>query len=1091
MHQRLLAVFGVAIASVLMPFGQPQIASAASSTPGSTPATSTSPGAYTPVTPYRVCDTRPPGGTVAANQCDNDSTGAGSGAITQGATRVVTVDGVGPVPGVGMGVTAVVVNVTAVTPTKNTYLSVYPDGATNGSKTSNLNPNAGAVLANLVEVGVAADGKIDVYNNMGSTNVVLDVEGYVTATATALYTSATTPVRICDTRAAGGGIAQNRCDQNGLSPIGANQTMTFAVTGGNSPVPATASAVVFNLTAIGPTANTVLTAFAGGITKPNASNLNVAAHANLPNRVIVPVTCAGTTCTVSIWNSVGSVNVAVDVDGWYSATGALFTALSTPARVCDTRFGTQACRKGTVPGGHVLNVDIAGIDGIPVDTGDAGSPVAIVANVTAANATANTYVSVYPGPASTNKPDVSDVNPGPGQTATNLVVVGVGSDGSINLYNNVGGIDLIVDVVGYYATQVVESTGATYSSTIGGPGHAAMYASGMEIVPQGAANAGDIVIADTGNNQVALYTTGGTQVWRVGTEGSGASASNIQFEQPRDVGVDSSGNIYVADNGNGRVMELSPTGTYIRKWKTEVTGTAGAPIGITVSTTTADLPNLPAGQRVYVADGTQSQITVWNTDGTPVSPAAAATITDTTGACALNRMRDAAADAAGNVYVANYESNNIVEFTWNGSAWTCANSFGTKGTQSTTGVCSGNGNGAFKNPYGVAIGTDPYLNGGAGGEAVYVADSNDDCIQEFMPDGTWIANIGGPGIDSQPGTFSQLRRVAVDASGNVWGADLWGNRLVEFSPTALGSYTYDQTLPNPIVPPGMTSTSVFNQVRGIGFDPSGDTVAMDTVNQRVDVFDPSGALINVCGQRGFNDVGDFNWPRGVAVDPVTGDYWIADTKQSDIQILQPITSPVMSGCNSVGYVTQTLGVGLGDVDYPDSIAIAGGYAWVADTRNNRIDSWDVATQAPVNTFGTVGSGPNQFQSPTSVTVDPTTGDVFVADSGNNRVVELSVSNGSVVSTVATYTTGISDPYGAASNGAGLLAVANRNNNQVLVLNESDSSVFATIDGSDVTGGGPTALFDPENVVFGPGGNLYIADTYNDRILVYTISTGGH
>ena len=123
-----------------------------------------------------------------------------------------------------------------------------------------------------------------------------------------------------------------------------------------------------------------------------------------------------------------------------------------------------------------------------------------------------------------------------------------------------------------------------------------------------------------------------------------------------------------------------------------------------------------------------------------------------------------------------------------------------------------------------------------------------------------------------------------------------------------------------------------------------------------------------------------------------------------------------------------------------------------------------------------------------MTVDPTTGDLFVADSGNNRVLELSVSNGMVVSTVATYTSGISDPYGAASNGAGLLAVANRDNHQVLILNESDSSVFATIDGSDVTGGGPTNLDDPENVTFGPGGNLYIADTYNDRILVYTITT---
>src|SRR3984957_981817 len=241
------------------------------------------------------------------------------------------------------------------------------------------------------------------------------------------------------------------------------------------------------------------------------------------------------------------------------------------------------------------------------------------------------------------------------------------------------------------AVQAADPTvTATYQSTIGGPGHATMYASGMEIVPQGAPNAGDVIIADTGNNQVAEYTTTGTQIWRVGTEGTGASATNIQFEQPRDVGVDSAGNIYVADNGNGRVMKLSPTGAYISNWKSEATGTAGAPIGITVSNTTTSLPNLPAGQRVYVADGTKSQITVWNTNGTAVTPAAAATI-NSTGACALNRMRDAAADALGNVYVANYENNNILEFSWNGSAWTCANHFGTKGIATTPGNLRGNG----------------------------------------------------------------------------------------------------------------------------------------------------------------------------------------------------------------------------------------------------------------------------------------------------------------------------------------------------------------------------------------------------------------
>ena len=356
-----------------------------------------------------------------------------------------------------------------------------------------------------------------------------------------------------------------------------------------------------------------------------------------------------------------------------------------------------------------------------------------------------------------------------------------------------------------------------------------------------------------------------------------------------------------------------------------------------------------------------------------------------------------------------------------------------------------------------------------------------------MPNGTWVANIGSPGTDAQTGTFTQLRRVAVDANGNVWGADLWGYRAVEFTRSSSG-YTYSQTLPNPIVPPGNTDTSVFNQVRGIAFDASGDVIAMDSVNQRVDVFTASGTLINMCGQRGFTSTGDFNWPRGVAFDPATGNYWIADTKQSDLQILQPLAV----GCNGLAEF-GVVGTVLGDDNYPYSIAIGNGYAWIADTRNNRVESWNVAGSTPPNKpdpisfFGTKGGGTGQFSTPAGVGIDPVTGKLFVADSVNKRVVELTVNNGFETGIAATFTDGFNLPYGAASNGAGLLAVADRNNNRVVIINESDGSQAAVITGSDVTGGGPTTLFNPENVAFGPNGQLYIADTYNDRILVYTLT----
>lgn len=636
------------------------------------------------------------------------------------------------------------------------------------------------------------------------------------------------------------------------------------------------------------------------------------------------------------------------------------------------------------------------------------------------------------------------------------------------------GVLILLPAVPASITARAASLTATYEGTLGGPGHAAMYPSGLEVAPNG-----DIIVADTGNDQIAEYTTSGTLVWRVGSEGTGTNP--VQFEQPRDVGVDTAGDVFVADNANGRVVELDgSTGAYITSWKS-VPGSTGAPIGITVSDTTASLPNLPAGERVYVADGNKSEVTVFNTSGTYLS-----TITSA-GACKLNRMRDAAADAAGNVFVANYENDNILEFSWSGSAWQCVTSWGTKGTvKGGTGVCSGNGDGAFQNPYGVAVGTDPYIDAGSPGEAIYVADSNDDCIQEFTPAGSFVAEMGGPGDDTEGGTFTQLRRVAVDADGNVWGADLWGYRVEEFLRTPTG-YTYNTTIPDPIVQPGNTDTSVYNQVRGIDFDSAGDIVSMDTVNQRVVVMNPAGHILYMCGQRGFTSVGDFNWPRGVAVDQANNNIWIADTKQSDIQILNN-----SSTCGAVAEF-GVQGAALDDLNYPYSIAInhTDNIAWVADTRNDRVVSYNVATQTPIAGYGSLGSGAGQMSSPSGIGIDQANGNILVADTNNKRIVELSDSGGSSITQVATFTTAggsaFNHPYGVAGNAAGDIAIADSNNNRVVVLNP-DGSLGTVITGSDVTGGGPTSLLNPENVAFGPNGDLYIADTYNDRILVYSLST---
>jgi hypothetical protein len=410
------------------------------------------PAGYTPVTPFRICDTRPAGGGIGLNQCNSGA--APIGPITQEQVRAITVGGqVGNgVP--ASGVDAVVVNVTAIGPNAGTFLTLYPAGGSRPA-TSNLNPARGAVLANLVEVGVNG-GKIDIFNDVGATNVAIDVEGYTSATSPGLY-NPTTPVRVCDTRT-GAGIGANQCNSNGTAthPVVAGTPLTFAVNSGSSPVPGTGvSAVVFNLTAIAPTQTTFVKAYAGGTGAPNASNVNLLAHTIVPNRVIVPVTCAAGSCTVSLSNSVGSVNVAVDIDGWFANTGPTNAGFSglTPTRLCDTRMSTNlasGCTKAMVGAGHVLNINVTGIGGIPV-LGSPNSPDAVVVNVTAVSASASTFVTVYPGPSSNPAPSASDLNIPSSNAVTNLVVVEVGADGTINLFNDLGNVDLIVDVLGYYS----------------------------------------------------------------------------------------------------------------------------------------------------------------------------------------------------------------------------------------------------------------------------------------------------------------------------------------------------------------------------------------------------------------------------------------------------------------------------------------------------------------------------------------------------------------------------------------------------------------------------------------------------------------
>ena len=275
---------------------------------------------YTGLTPARLLDTR------AAPTIDGQFQGAG--AVGQAGSTDLTVVGRGNVPATGVG--AVALNVTATNPTAPSYLTVWPAGAAKPTA-SNLNVVPGQTVPNMVIVPVGADGKISIYNNAGSVDVIADVLGWFPAGNS--Y-HGLTPARLMDSRA---GLSTIDGQFLGTGPIGSGGSTNLTVVGRGS-VPATGvGAVALNVTAAGPTIAGYLTAWPAGAPRPTASNLNFVPGQTVPNMVIVPVGASG---QISLFNNAGNVHVVVDVLGWFPA-GNAYTGL-TPARLMDTRTAPAA-----------------------------------------------------------------------------------------------------------------------------------------------------------------------------------------------------------------------------------------------------------------------------------------------------------------------------------------------------------------------------------------------------------------------------------------------------------------------------------------------------------------------------------------------------------------------------------------------------------------------------------------------------------------------------------------------------------------------------------------------------------------------------
>jgi sugar lactone lactonase YvrE len=565
------------------------------------------------------------------------------------------------------------------------------------------------------------------------------------------------------------------------------------------------------------------------------------------------------------------------------------------------------------------------------------------------------------------------------------------------------------------------------------------------------------------------------------------------------VAVDPQGSVYVGSgNDNGALIKL---GCSLSPTPTPVLCSSVPTLPVTQGNGVA----LSSSGNVYVADDTYGQVDVFNDLGAPQPPLGLGTLVYPVGV---------AVDTAGYVYVTDDSQNQIYVFT----------NSGTPVTQ--WGYPSGNGIWNFDQPYGVAVTT------GSGGTTVYVADQGNDRILEYLLSTTpsltvsYLNQWGTPGI-SGDGTFSSPAGVALDTnSGHVFVADSDTGLVQVFSST--GTYLniqWDVTLGTTLttadfiavgpgglvyVSDGFGSVGIFDEAGDVlGFTQGGNTLftdsqgvaagsstwyVADAINNLVYEFQVGGSCPPI-SPTPTATITPTNSPTITPTWTVTHTFTLTPTlvltptrthtptptfSPSPTFTSTPTGSttptatftitPTPVCCQGVTSLNGFEGSGGMVDDYGNNLL------YVADFGDSQIQVFNSLTFAHVTNFKAL-AGSNSLINPIDVAVDGANY-VYVADEGNQAVQKFSpassgntficsIGNGEGLSIVGVWVNGSS-------------VYASTLQNYVLEFTGSGSTYGST----PVTFGGPTTQLNNPDEMVQAGQWLYVADTFNDRIVKY-------
>jgi tripartite motif-containing protein 71 len=309
--------------------------------------------------------------------------------------------------------------------------------------------------------------------------------------------------------------------------------------------------------------------------------------------------------------------------------------------------------------------------------------------------------------------------------------------------------------------------------------------------------------------------------------------------------------------------------------------------------------------------------------------------------------------------------------------------------------------------------------------------------------------------------------VAVDTQGNVYVADQLSYVVQKF--TAAGAFVNEWGSFG-------GGHGQFGPIGGLATDSAGNVYVVDSSHNRIQKFDANGSFITAWGRHG-SELGEFSF--GSSQDPtqppgggiaVAGSYaYVADSGNNRIERFN------LSGGEAMQWGTK--GAELGQFNYPRGVTANEGEVIVSDDDNHRLEKFD-PNGAFQSAAGTQGSGPGQFGFPYGVSLDAA-GNVYVADDINHRVVKLTPQLGFIGAWggFGSKPGELAFPRALASDPAGDTYVADTANDRIEVY-DTNGNLLRTL---GLSARGPGQLTAPRGLAIDPAGRLLASDTVGNRL----------